>query len=211
MNNKKLLSLAAFTLALLFSGCRPGGAEYISDLDVVGTAYTKEIDFSGRKTYAMWDTIVKLSSDQGDPGTNREYVSSQYANIITSEIDKQMKALGWTKVGKNQNPDAYIQNATMSSTYVYYYYSYYYYGYYYPYGGWYYPGYYPPTYSTTTTGTLLMLLIDASADQTSPAGSQPVLWMGVINGLMEGSSSSFTSRVSKNVGQAFKQSPILKR
>ncbi len=210
MNYKKLFSFAAITLAL-FSGCRPRGAEYISDLDVVGTAYTKDIDFSGRKTYAMWDTIVKISDDQGGQGSDKEYVASNYASVVTSEIDRQMKALGWTKVNKDQNPDAYIQNATMSSTYVYYYYSYYYYGYYYPYGGWYYPGYYPPTYSSTTTGTLLMMLIDASSEQTSPTGSQPVLWIGVINGLMEGSSASFTSRVSSNVGQAFKQSPILKR
>lgn len=211
MKHKKLLSLAAFTLALMFSGCRPGGAEYISDLDVVGTAYTKEIDFSGRKTYAMWDSIPQISSDQLEPGETPEYISQTYANVVTSEIDKQMKALGWTKVGRDQNPDAYIQNASMQNTYVYYYYSYYYYGYYYPYGGWYYPGYYPPTYSTTTTGTLLMMLVDAKTESTSPNGTQPVLWIGIINGLMEGSSSSFTSRVSKNVGQAFKQSPILKR
>ncbi|MCU0359698.1 MAG: DUF4136 domain-containing protein [Bacteroidia bacterium] len=210
MNYKKLLSLATITL-VLFSGCRPGGAEYISDLDVVGTAYTKEIDFSTRKTYAMWDSIVQITSDQPEPGEDRQFVSQTYASIVTSEIDRQMKALGWTKVDRNQNPDAYIQNASMQNTYVYYYYSYYYYGYYYPYSGWYYPGYYPPTYSSTTTGTLLMMLIDAKTESTSPNGTQPVLWVGVINGLMEGSTSSFTSRVSSNVGQAFKQSPILKR
>jgi hypothetical protein len=56
-----------------------------------------------------------------------------------------------------------------------------------------------------------MMLIDAKTESTSPNGTQPVLWVGVINGLMEGSTSSFTSRVSSNVGQAFKQSPILKR
>ncbi len=211
MNYKKLLSLAAVTLAL-FSGCRPGGAEYISDLDVVGTAYTKDIDFSSRKTYAMWDTIVKVSSEQiDDPDANNkpDYVPASSANVVTSQIDQQMKALGWTKVGRNQDPDVYIQNAAMTNTYVYYYYSYWYYGYYYPYGGWYYPGYYPPTYSSTTTGSLLMMMIDGR--EMSPSGSRPVLWVGVINGLMEGSSTSFNSRVATNVGQAFKQSPILKR
>lgn len=209
MNLKKTLQLGSIALLFSISACRPGGGEYISDFDVVGTAYTKDIDFSSRKTYAMWDSIVIVDDDGNGANSSTDYVAQNYANMITSEIDKNMKALGWTKVGRDQNPDAYVQNAAMSSTYVYYYYSYY--GWYYPYGyyGWYYPGYYPPTYSSTTTGSLLMMLVDGK--ETSPAGKAPVLWVGIINGLMEGSTSSFASRVTSNVGQAFKQSPILKR
>lgn len=209
MNLKTSLQFGLIAILFSLSACRPGGGEYISDFDVVGTAYTKDIDFKTRKTYAMWDTIVEVGSGEPDQSVPPDYIPQNYANMVTAEIDRNMKANGWTKVGRDQNPDAFVQNAVMSTTYTYYYYSYYYYGWYYPYGGWYYPGYYPPTYSSTTTGSLLMLLVDGK--ETSPAGKAPVLWVGVINGLMEGSTSSFASRVTGNIGQAFKQSPILKR
>lgn len=207
MNLKKTLQLGSLALLFTISACRPGGGEYLSDFDVVGSAYTKDIDFSTRKTYAMWDSIVEIDGDGNNSVAPPDYIAQNYANMVTNEIDRNMKSLGWTKVERNQNPDVFIQNAAMSTTYVYYYYSYY--GWYYPYGGWYYPGYYPPTYSTTSTGSLLMMLVDGK--ETSPSGKAPVLWIGVINGLMEGSSSSFASRVTSNIGQAFKQSPILKR
>jgi hypothetical protein len=42
-------------------------------------------------------------------------------------------------------------------------------------------------------------------------GNAPILWLGVVNGMLNGGSSSFAGRAKKSVDQAFKQSPILKK
>lgn len=202
MKPKKILTLVIASSLAIFIGCRPKGAEYIDELDVVGTAYAKDANFSNKSTYYISDTIPEVD---GDDSNKQEYLNSSTSNLIVSQIDKNMKAYGWTKATNPFDADMIMQVAGMKTTNVYYYYSYYYYGYY----GWYYPGYYPPTYTTTQSGTILMQLVDRK--DVSISGKAPVLWVGIINGLMEGSSSSVTSRIASTIDQAFKQSPILKK
>ncbi|OYU96471.1 MAG: hypothetical protein CFE21_08765 [Bacteroidetes bacterium B1(2017)] len=218
MNLNKTM-YAAICFALFFaSSCRPGGAEYIDELDIVGTRYSKEADFSNKLTYSRPDSVVKISSSNvSDPDGNGkpDYISQASANLITAQIDQNMKKYGWTKVARDQNPDVYIMLSSMETTNIYYYYDSWYWGWGYgggyPWygGGWYYPGYYPPTYSTTKTGTLLMQM--AAPKDSTLDGKMPIVWTGVINGMMEGSTSSFNSRVKKTIDQAFTQSPILKK
>ncbi len=204
MKSKLFLAAGLIYTLLAFSACHPGGAEYVSDLDIVGTAYSKVTDFSARKTYALSPNVLKVGSDNI---LKPEYLDATSALVITSQIDANMKANGWVKVDTMSNPDVSIINSVMTSTTVYYY-SNYWYGYGYGYG-WYYPGYYPPTYSTTTTGSLLTQMLDLK--DSAVDGRRPMAWVSVVNGLVEGSSSTFANRARRAIDQAFKQSPILKK
>jgi hypothetical protein len=213
MKIRQILSIAVLLGSLGFSACRPGGAEYIDELDLVLTNYSKEADFGAKKTYARPDSVVKISSSEiNDPDGNGrpDYINQATANLITSQLDANMKAYGWTKVDRSANPDVYVMLSSMETTNIYYYYSGWYWGYGWGYGGgWYYPGYYPPTYSTTKTGSLLMQMADIK--DTTTEGKMPILWNAVVNGMLEGSTSSINSRIKKSVDQAFSQSPILKK
>lgn len=205
MKLKKLLYTGVLSAVMAFSACRPGGAEYIDELDLVMTNYSKEANFSNKKTYARPDSIVEISS--ADETLKKEYINQATANTIISRLDKNMAENGWQKVATNANPDVYVQISAMQTTTIYYYYSSWYWGYPY-YGGWYYPGYYPPYASTTTTGSALFQMADVK--DTTADGRLPIIWTGVINGMLNGSSSSFASRCNKSVDQLFKQSPSLK-
>ncbi|HQQ94254.1 MAG TPA: DUF4136 domain-containing protein [Bacteroidia bacterium] len=212
MNPKTILRTGSLAVLIGLSACYPGGAEYVDELDVVGTAYSKQVSFSDHKTYYMSDSIPQVASDNiEDPnGDNKpDYISMSTANLITSAINRNLQNYGWSRVTDKTKADVFIMNATMQNTQIYYYYNYWYYGGYYPYYGWYYPGYYPPTYTTTRTGTLLMQMIDGK--EVNGAGKAAGMWVGIINGLLEGSSGSQNARISSSIDQAFKQSPILKK
>ncbi len=205
-NSKITLVLALF--ALLVSSCYPGGAEYYDELDLVYTAYDKDANFSAQKTYSRPDSVVIISSAEGNNG-KRDFINQSTANLILGQLDANMAAYGYTKVAKNQNPNVDVLVSAAQNTSIYYYYSGWYYGWYGYYGGWYYPGYYPPTYSTVTTGGLLMQMV--SPKDSTIDGRVPVLWLAALNGMLEGSTSSANSRIRKGIDQAFTQSSYLKR
>ena len=94
--------------ALTFGGCYPGGAEYYDQLDLVYTNYSKEANFKAQKTYARPDSIVKMSSANildGDGNGLPDFVNKTTTNLILAQLDANMKAYGYTKVSKNENPD----------------------------------------------------------------------------------------------------------
>lgn len=190
MKNKILLILPC--LALLW-GCYPGGADYVDQLDIVLSNYDKDNDFSKLKTYSISDSVLKLEDD-----LLPQYVKPANAAIIVSRIRKNMADYGWTEVDESQSPDATIVTAAMETTYITYYYNYW---------GWYYP-YYPPYYTTYTTGTLVVQM--ANLTDPGPEDQPRAIWSGLINGLMTGSSSTFTSRANQTIDQLFAQSTYLK-
>jgi hypothetical protein len=196
MKTKLLLVLPC--LAFLW-GCYPGGAD--DQLDIVLSNYDKDNDFSKQKTYAMSDSVVKVTDDE----LRTEFIKDANAATITARIRKNMADYGWTEVDESQSPDVMILNAAMETTYINYYYNYW--GWYYPYYPPYYP-YYPPYYSTYTTGTFLTQMVDPK--DLGPEGQSTVIWTGLINGLMTGSSATFSSRVNQTIDQLYAQSQYLK-
>jgi hypothetical protein len=198
MKTKLLLVLPC--LAFLW-GCYPGGADYVDQLDIVLSNYDKDNDFSKQKTYAMSDSVVKVTDDE----LRTEFIKDANAATITARIRKNMADYGWTEVDESQSPDVMILNAAMETTYINYYYNYW--GWYYPYYPPYYP-YYPPYYSTYTTGTFLTQMVDPK--DLGPEGQSTVIWTGLINGLMTGSSATFSSRVNQTIDQLYAQSQYLK-
>ena len=218
MSSKLYFWLAVLLLPAMV-GCYPKGAQYYSDFDLVYTNHSDSIDFTQRKTYARPDSIIKITGDvfNGDAGRGEPtFLPSAYSKIIIDQVDKNMSAYGWTKVNKNANPDAVLLMSVSNTSYMYWYYDWGYWGWwypgYYPGWGWGYPGYYPPYVTTYTTGTLLIQMVDQK-EISIPAdtvANVPVIWVCVLNGLVNGSTADVGTRVQNGLDQAFVQSPYLK-
>lgn len=207
---KRSLPGALLLAPLLFAGCYPETPTTINEYDLVYTDHSPSFDFQGASTYALSDSVVKVTGDLSE-GEAPEMVDAVYGDQIIDRIRQNMNARGWTEVAATADPDVIILPSAITTTTVNVY-SYYggYWGWYYPYYGygWYYPGYYP-TYTSYTSGTLLIQMTDPNNISTSD--NIPVVWVGILNGVLEGSQSSIVSRVLTNIDQAFTQSDYLKQ
>jgi Domain of unknown function (DUF4136) len=205
METKSRSITAMVMLVILLAGCYPQGPEYVEDLDVVITDYEPSYDFSSKGTYAMPTRIVKITGDVVE-GDEPQFIPDVTATAILAQIEKNMTALGWTRVpynNTNPGPDVLLTPAAWETTTVLYYYDYWYwwYGGYYPYWGW---GY--PSYTTYSTGTLLMRMVDP--DVLASNGLPVIQWAGAINGVLTYSYNA--TRINTALDRTFAQSPYLK-
>ena len=211
----KLYKVAGILSLVILGACSPGGADYIEELDIVYTNYSSEYNFQSKKTYAIPDSVIKITGEHfNNPGSGRPpMVNPVYGNVIISELKKNMAANGWTLVPKTSNPDVFILPSAMTTTNIYYWYDWAYWGWYYP-GwypgwGWYYPGYYPGYVSGYRSGSVFVQMVDGTP---KPAGENiPVVWTAIFNGLAEGETAGINARITNGIGQAFSQSPYLKK
>lgn len=205
----KKLIIGILSIGFLW-GCKPGGPEYVEDIDVVYTTFDNEFDFAGKNTYAMPDNIVvDIEIENGD--TTYVFMTDIFATPILNAIDAEMSSYGWQKVDPaTTQPDVVITPAAIKSTTVYY--SYWYDWWYGGWGGWYGGGwgwYYPPYYSVSsyTTGTLILTMASPEPDN-SPIRESQAVWIMAGNGLFTGVYD--VGRVTKAIDQGFAQSPYLK-
>jgi len=215
---KKLLILSLTAIALSFVGCYPGGPEDLEDFDIVLTNYNPSFNFQSDtvKTFTLPSKVVKIgSSDKLDPDGNNEpdYIKDANAQIILNAIKDNMIAAGWQYESDSSKADLIILPSAMETEYLYYYYDYWYWGWYYPtypYYGWGYGGYYPPSYASSyTSGTLFIQMTWPEGGALNVDERIPVVWTGIINGLLEGSQVDLQLRVDKSIDKAFAQSPYL--
>lgn len=200
---------SALLIATILTGCYPDGPETIDEYDLVYTNYSPTYDFKAQGTYALPDSVVKVTGNLAE-GEAPEMVNPTYGNQILGKIRDNMNSYGWTEVQEGENPDVLVLPSVVSSTTIvvsnpgYW-------GWYYPwYGGWYYPGYYPPTYvSGYTTGTLVIQMVDPN--DPSAADNLPIVWLALFNGLLEGSSADLVTRLNRSIDQAYDQSNYLKQ
>ena len=212
----KLHHWLALLILPALSGCYPEGAEYTDELDIVYTNYYDQFPFNSKQTYAIPDSVIKITGDNfEDPdGDNKPtFVPASYAVPILAQINQNMAANGWQRVNKNNNPDVVFLVSTMTTTNLYYYYDWYYWDWWYtgwaPWWGWYYPGYYPPVYvEGYRSGSVFMQIIDSKA--APQADNVSVVWSGIINGLAEGTTTDIVGRLQTGIDRAFAQSPYLK-
>ncbi|HOW25050.1 MAG TPA: DUF4136 domain-containing protein [Bacteroidales bacterium] len=185
-------------ILFLMISCYPEGIEYYEETDIVFTDYTESFDFASRGTYSMPDKIVKITGNLVE-GEDPEFVPEPYNTQILNKIESNMTAQGWTKIADPESADLALLPAVWSNTTIVYYYDYWCWYYYYYCGwGWYYP------YATSyTTGTMVMTLVAHGEEYIEPS----TVWTAAINGLMSGAYD--TSRITKAIDQAFKQSPYL--
>lgn len=195
-------------LSLSIAGCYPGGPDYTDEYDIVYTNYDKEFNFTGKKFYAMPDSVVKITGNviQGDPVS---FIKQSYANVILDRIKSNMASRGYTLVSDTALADLILFPAALEVTTTTYYYDYYwdyYYGWYY--GGYYGGYYYPYSVSTSyTTGSLFLNLSETK--NLNPSNKSRVPWVCIINGLLEGSSTAYSTRINKAIDQAFAQSQYI--
>jgi hypothetical protein len=197
---RRSIYLTVILAGLLLWGCYPQGADFTEDYDVVLTNYNDQYDFAAKGTYAMPDSIVKITGNVTE-GKDVKYLPNATAQSILSQIKKNMTSLGWTLVKGNANPDIVLLPVSWETTTIYYYYNYwgYWYGWYYPYWGY-------PSYYSYTTGTLLMTIMDKT--DIGGNGNPINEWTGALSGILNYSYSA--ARVQPLIDQAFKQSPYLK-
>jgi hypothetical protein len=214
---RKIYQWLAIAVLPVLACCYPKGAEYTEELDLVYTNYSKDFDFKGNTTYAIPDSVIKITGDNFDDpdGDGRpQFVSSTYSTVIIAKLKENLNAYGWTQVNKNNNPDVIILPSTMTTTNIYYYYDWWYWGWWYPYWdpwyGWYYPGSYYPAYVTGyRSGSVFVQMVDNTKPLLS-GDNVPVVWSCILNGLAEGSTTNITTRIQSSLDIAFGQSPYLK-
>ncbi|HEY6506344.1 MAG TPA: DUF4136 domain-containing protein [Chitinophagaceae bacterium] len=199
-------------LTMFLSSCRPGELDYIEDYDIVYTDYKKDFDFNTVNTYFLPDSVVHVVP----PGETADH---RFDAQILSTLKTNLDALGWTRLstGGATAADVIVLPSANSSTYTSCA-SYCWYCYWGWYPGW---GYYPPVWgngwgwgypssvvcSSYSTGTVV---VNITAPKLAGNNTLPVAWMGILNGLLEGSDASINDRIGKNINQMFIQSPYLK-
>lgn len=205
-------------LPVMLISCYPKNDVEVKDLDVVVTYHNTDFDFSTIHYYYFPDTVNYIV-DKGQ----EDNIDHKYDNTILDEIRTQLNALGW-----EESPDSTHLNDAVSvlvSAFNTDYYTVYTYPWYIcwdwywdpwsPY--WkstnsYYP-YYPwnpgNAYYSYTSGTVVIEMAFMGEIQTPSIANIPIEWVGVLNGIMDGTNSNIT-RIKEGIDQAFQQSSYLK-
>ena len=196
----------ALTALALFASCYPGDQLTTEEADVVITLFDESADFSTLTSYAMPDSIVHLES------TEEDNISRAFDDDVLALIASNMGALGFTRESDPANADVIMLTAVAVNEQV---------GYAgYPWGGywgWYTPyppnfgwGYYPwygaGTIYTYRTGTIFIQMLDPARTD-STVSKVPTIWVGALNGLVQGD--AVPERIADGINQAFAQSPYL--
>lgn len=209
-------------MAALIAGviaCHPGSISDVGEADLVVTLVDSAADFASIVTYAMPDTIIRVGveggSDEADPAVD---------TMILARIEAHFDVLGYTRVFVDgQEPDVVVLleaartdldrlvPETPGGWWSWW-------GYWTGWGpGWgpccYGPGWGPgyawiPFPVRQPVGTLSVKMLRPE-EVPSSSGAIPVVWIGLLNGLLDGSPESVLDRLDDLVDQMFEQSPYL--
>jgi hypothetical protein len=208
MNIKKYffnLFIISGLLSVISLSCYSDYGMSTKDFDVVISARDNNINFQKFSTYAMPDSVVRMTEDNSKPNTS-------FDATILKEVERQMSVYGYTRVAADPNnlPDVIVLvGVTSSDNYAG--------GGWGGWWGWYpgWPGYYPPGWGpgwgyvySYTTGTLLITMIDP-ADFNPDNKTVNVCWSGALNGVLESSDANNASRIIEGINKIFEQSPYL--
>ena len=201
--------------------CYPNGPSSPEDMDLVGTSYDKDFDFSAATSFSLPDTIVHIVANGEQDNLGRDFDS-----LIITRVRDQMISNGYKEEPLDTlNPaDVVLLISAMSSSNS---------GLFFDpawmwgYWGWW-PGWngYPgapvwgpgwgmgfpagvPIYIDYATGTLFITMLDP---ENSDIGEKTIAvpWLAALNSLLSGSSQDLERRITESIDQAFKQSPYLK-
>ncbi|HGY54607.1 MAG TPA: DUF4136 domain-containing protein [Caldithrix abyssi] len=202
-----LSGLVIFFTSFALVACYPDGPTSSEDLDVVITAFDKDVDFSKITTFALADTVIKLEGSIE--------VKDKWDPVILSQIKANMEKIGYTYVPNDTTlpkPDVAVVAAVVANK------NYVIGGGWWGYpgwGGWWGPGwgwgwYYPPYYYTTSysVGTLLIQIANPN-EVTNSDEPVPVYWFAAMNGLLSNSTTATRDQIERLIDQAFKQSDYL--
>lgn len=207
-----LIILLTGLFAQLVVSCYPEGADNVEDYDVAMTTYDKSADFSTFSTFSMPDSIVYFSNDKNTT------IDHQFDDAILQVVRNNFVNLGYQEMAnptETDKPNFVVMVSGFSNVN---------YGYFinnwYNNWNWYWTGWWPgwgydPYYPwapisvySYRTGSIVVEMVG-----TTPRADDkiPVLWTGIADGLLQGSTASIQSRVTKELNQCFNQSPYLKK
>ncbi len=197
-----LLVMGLFVLTL--AGCYNDYGLSTSEYDVVATYYKEDLNYSSFKTYFMPDTIIHIveEGEEDELGRSND-------QLILSLVEENMTNLGYRRITVS-GADLGIILAATSSTNLQVYYNYSWGGYWgYPGYGYYYPPYWGgPTVEGYRTGTVFINMADPN-EYDENQKLLATVWLGVINGLLEDTKSNIRDRLTRDINQAYTQSPYL--
>ena len=216
-----LIALITFSM-LALSSCYPDDNVSIDELDVAFTHYDSDRNFADFKTFTLIDSVAHIVN--GDTVCDHTYDSQ-----ILSSVRTNLLSCGFTE--KDSLGDVVIIASVLETdNYSIYYYPWGDYWGWYDWGGYwkksangdagssyypyypYYPWGSPSVYYSYTTGTVsIQMTYPAGAIQNNSSVEIPIVWMGVVNGVLNGGSDDgVLTRVSENINQCFEQSQYLK-
>lgn len=195
----------------------------MEDMDIALTHYDEAVNFSDFKTFVMPDTIVYVC-----PSTTSERVDHSGDSAILALVSENLKACQYVRlteeeIGNGTKPDFVVTVSVFSNAHYYYGQGYSWYDYWGWYPGWswfgwggpwngfypWYPWYSGGVYYAYHTGTLSIEMLNPNgADEHSK--HIPVMWTGVVDGILAGRPASVRKRLEAYINQCFIQSPYLK-
>lgn len=205
-------------VALTLAGCSPDSLS-TTDTDVVITVRDLGRSYAPYRTYALPDTVIDVceasasgaagaagaaGAGGGDAGDDDcEPLNHNHDEAIFESLRDNLDQLGFSEVEADEDPDVIILAAAVAqeSWYVYYPYCDYWYGYCFDYA-------WGPTAISYPIGTLALYMV-SWRDADDEKGSIPVIWLGVVSGLLSGSEELDQDRIEVNIDQAFAQSRYL--
>ena len=203
--------LCGAAAAIIFSGCypEPDSKELFDEL-VVSTNYDPEADFGSYVTYAIPTDTIGLVSNQ----TQDTIITGRdFPRPVLQTIQSAMDARGYSRVGRNENPDIGVNVVVVNDFNVFqqivypdpYFFPGSYYPGYYGYSSWY---YYPyvNTY-TYNTGVLIIELVDLK--NKTPDNKVRVVWNAYLGDIY--STIELVNQTVDGIDQAFAQSPYIGR
>jgi hypothetical protein len=208
----KNLVLPSLLIIAGLSSCYPVDDLTVEDLDIAGTLYDKDYysdsvvpvinKFQDLQTFIVVDTVMHIIAE-GD----EDNISRNYDALVLQQIKLNMLKLGFTEETNPivTPPDVALTVSVLTSEHeVYTWYPYW--GWYWGYGGYpytsadpnytnywydyYYPWYGYGSYYTYKSGSLLMEMADVARINIDDT-KIPVIWAGVLNGLLDDSNPSF--------------------
>jgi hypothetical protein len=202
---KKLFLIVAGALFLWGCQPQPGAGDLLKNL-VVFTDKSNTADYTKYSTfYLRLDTMNYYNSS--DPNlADTLWLSSQsgdFVDYVTRTVSDSLQARGYSPVNRKSSPDLKIyiyEVENYSVSYSYYPYSY---GYGYGYGGYGYGGY--TSASVSDQADLYVQILDV---KNLTGGKPTLIWYCDIGDIVSLNSANTFIRA---LGQAFKQSPYLKK
>lgn len=218
---KRLLFLLLTALfGQMLISCYPEGPDNTDDYDVAMTSYDRDKDasfFASLRTYSMPDSIVYFVNK------NDEIVGDHaFDKAILDLVYKHFQDLGYQRITPSaQNIPDFVVTVSAFSNVNYYFVTNNWYDYWNWYDGWRWFGwpnfgtgwgpYYPwasVSIFSYRSGSIVIDMLDPS-NVTENSKKIPVLWSGIADGIISGSSSSILERAETQINQCFAQSPYL--
>jgi len=216
----KQLIWLILVIAIVVS-CFPEFDATTEEMDIAITRVEDNQDFTDYNTFFLYDTVMHITDDES------EDVEGKFDDQIISEVRQHFLDMGWTEIkdttDTENSADVSIMLSALAVDIYFYYYYWWDWWYWYPWDWWFpgYPGYpiFPgyPTYPAYgySVGTVMIDMADMKElgrpRTNNEAPKLNILWTGAVNGLLVGSESSISQRLTKQLDQVFKQSPYLSK